>query len=201
MPQDHATSGSPAGYAGISKWLHWLIAACVLAVIPMGIVMLRLPGGAWQNLLFDLHRSTGVLVFALAVLRVAARWRFGTPAPHPGLTRFEHVASTAAQHALLGLILLMPLLGYASSVTFGAPVSVYGMFTLPMLLPKHAALNAVFSWLHTTLGFAMAGIVTLHIAGALRHGFVRRDGVLNRMLPACLARMLDQATGRASRST
>ncbi len=177
----------PQSYAAASKWLHWIIAACVLAVLPMGIVMPRLPEGALQNELFDLHRSTGMLVLALAVLRVSARYAFGTPAPARSLTRFERIASLAAHHALLVLIFLMPLVGWASMSAYRAEVSVYGLFTLPNILPKDATLYGVLSWAHTILGYAMAAILVAHIGGALMHGFIRRDGVLNRMLPKRLA--------------
>ena len=177
----------PQSYAAASKWLHWIIAVCVLAILPMGIVMPRLPEGALQNELFDLHRSTGILVLALAVLRVAARYAFGTPAPARSLTRFERIASAAAHHSLLLLIFLMPLVGWASMSAYRAEVSVYGLFTLPNILPKNAVLYGVLSWTHTILGYAMAAMLVAHIGGALMHGFIRRDGVLNRMLPARLA--------------
>ena len=158
----------PQTYAAASKWLHWIIAACVLAILPMGIVMPRLPEGALQNELFDLHRSTGILVLALAVLRVSARYAFSTPAPARSLTRFERIASVAAHHSLLLLIFLMPLVGWASMSAYRAEVS-------------------VLSWAHTILGYSMAAILVAHIGGALMHGFIRRDGVLNRMLPERLA--------------
>ena len=177
----------PQSYAAASKWLHWIIALCVLAILPIGIVMPGLPPGALQNRLFDLHRSTGILVLALAVLRVSARYVFGTPSPAPSLTRFERIASAAAHHALLLLIFLMPVVGWAAMSAYRAEVSVYGLFTLPNILPRNPTLYAVLSWTHTILGYAMAAILAAHIGGALMHGFLRRDGVLNRMLPARLA--------------
>ena len=71
----------PETYSAASKWLHWLIAGLVLVALPMGVILDKLPEGPLQDRLFDLHRSLGVLVLALAVLRVAARWTFGAPAP------------------------------------------------------------------------------------------------------------------------
>ena len=74
MQDSSAQNGPrPQSYAPASKWLHWIIALCVLAILPIGVIMPRLPAGALQNQLFDLHRSTGILVLALAVLRVSAR--------------------------------------------------------------------------------------------------------------------------------
>ena len=71
------TTGHPEAYAGASKWLHWIIAACVIGLIPAGVIMHRLPEGALQNRLFDLHRATGVLVLLLVIFRVIARKKFG----------------------------------------------------------------------------------------------------------------------------
>jgi cytochrome b561 len=187
-------------YSPLSKWLHWIVAACVLGLIPAGIVMLRIPEGELQNRLFDLHRSTGVLVLALAVVRVAARRAFGAPPPAASLTPFERIASTAAHHMLLALIFVMPLVGWAAMSAYRAEVSVFGLFDLPHILPQSDAAYAVLSKTHNALGFLMAFVVLAHIGGGLMHGFVKRDGVLNRMLPERLGRLLDQIVGRANRS-
>jgi cytochrome b561 len=202
MRHDDGAAGSPPeSYPAACKWIHWITALCVLAVIPMGILMLRLPQGALQNRMFDLHRSTGILILGLAILRVLARWIFGIPAPDQGLTRLERVASMAAQHSLLVLIFAMPLIGWASTSAYRAEVSVYGLFTLPPILPRDPALYQALSWVHTVLGFLMAFLVAAHIGGALRHGFLKRDRVLHRMLPGFAGDWLDQRTGRARKST
>lgn len=190
----------PETYSAASKWLHWIIAACVLSLIPAGIVMIRLPEGDLQNRLFDLHRATGVLVLGLAVLRVLARQAFGTPTPAATLTRFERIASTTAHCALLTLLFLMPVIGWASMSAYRADVSFFGLFTLPHILPQNDAAYKILSWLHTIFGFLMAFIIAAHVGGALMHGFIKRDGVLNRMLPASLGRWLDQLVGRAKKS-
>lgn len=186
----------PAAYAPASKWLHWIIAACVIGLIPAGVIMHRLPEGALQNRLFDLHRATGVLVLFLVILRVIARNRFGTPAPAGTLTKFERIASTAAHHSLLALLFLMPLIGWAMMSAYRADVSFFGLFTLPHILPQNDTVYKILSRAHQLLGFLMAFIIAAHVGGALMHGFIKRDGVLNRMLPESLGRVLDQMTGR-----
>jgi len=158
--------------------------------------MPRLPEGALQNQLFDLHRSTGILVLALAILRVSARIAFRSPPPASSLTRFERIASAAAHRALLLLIFLMPLIGWASMSAYRADISVYGLFILPNILPRDPTLYALLSWTHTILGYAMAAILAAHIGGALLHGLLYRDGVLNRMLPERLAIRVDQASAK-----
>ncbi len=192
-----ATRDRPEHYSAASKWLHWIVALCVLATIPMGLVMDRLPEGDLQNRLFDLHRSTGVLVLALAVLRVAVRRFSGVPAPAKMLTTFERVASTAAHHTLLLLLFLLPLVGWASMDAYRADVSVFGLFTLPHVIPQNDAVYKILSAAHWILGWLMAFVVAAHAGGALMHGFIKRDGVLNRMLPDVFGRMLDAVVGRA----
>ena len=191
----------PAAYSSVSKWTHWITALCVLALIPVGIVMDRLPEGQLQNRLFDLHRSTGILVLGLALIRVIARQLFGTPAPAETLTNLERIASTAAHHCLLILLFAMPLIGWASMSAYRAEVSVFGLFTLPHILPQNDAVYKVLSTAHWILGWLMASIIAAHVGGALMHGFIKRDGVLNRMLPAPLGRALDQLVGRAKKSS
>ena len=190
----------PETYSAASKWLHWIIAGLVLVALPMGVILDKLPEGPWQDRLFDLHRSLGVLVLALAVLRVAARWTFGAPAPAASLTPFERAASAAAHHSRLLLRFLQPIVGWLSMDAYRADVSVFGLFTLPHLLPQSDAAYKLLSGAHTVLGYLMALILVAHIGGGLLHGFVRRDGVLNRMLPANWGRSLDQSAGPAGKA-
>ena len=173
----------PPEYSPLSKWIHWITALCVLGIIPGGILMTHMEEGPLQDRIFDLHRSFGVVVFALAVIRVAARKTFGTPAPHESLTPFERRASVAVHHSLLALIFVMPLLGWLMTSAYRVDVSVFGLFTLPHLMPKsepiYDALSAAQGW----LGYLMAALILSHIGGAIMHTFIKRDGVLQRMLP------------------
>jgi cytochrome b561 len=191
-------AGRPDQYSSVSKWIHWIIALCVIVALPMGIALDKLPEGPLQDRLFDLHRSLGILVLALAIVRVAARQTFGTPAPASSLTTFERIASTAAHHSLLALIFLQPIVGWLSMDAYRADVSVFGLFTLPHVLPQSDAAYKFLSRVHAVLGFLMAFILAAHIGGALMHGVIKRDGVLNRMLPETWGRALDRMLGRSA---
>ena len=173
----------PPEYSPLSKWIHWITALCVLAIIPGGILMTHMEEGPLQDRIFDLHRSFGVVVFALAVIRVAARKTFGTPAPHESLTPFERRASVAVHHSLLALIFVMPLLGWLMTSAYRVDVSVFGLFTLPHLMPKSEPIYDALSAAHGWLGYLMAALILSHIGGAIMHTFIKRDGVLQRMLP------------------
>ncbi len=173
----------PPVYSSLSKWIHWITALLVLMIIPGGILMIRMHEGELQNQIFDLHRSFGVTVFALAFMRVAARQIFGVPAPSQSLTPFERRASIGVHHALIALLVIMPLLGWLMTSAYRVDVSVFGLFTLPHLMPQSEPIYDALAATHKTLGFVMAGLILTHIGAAIMHTFIKRDGVLQRMLP------------------
>lgn len=172
------------GYSAISKWLHWLTAACILFQLPSGVALDHLPEGAIQNLFYDLHRSFGFVVLCLAALRVMARLYYGSPAVYAGLTPFERGASRVAHCALYVLLFVTPLLGWAATSAYPVTISVFWLFDLPPLAAPDERLSGILFRAHKLAAFAMAGVLGAHIGGALMHRFVKRDGVLARMMPA-----------------
>jgi cytochrome b561 len=180
---DSGDLSRPKDYAPTGKALHWAMALIVLGVIPAGIVMANIGPGALQNRLYDLHRSFGVLIFALAIWRVAVRLRHGAPAPYAGLTRFERIASAATHHTLYVLLFAMPIFGWLMTSAYRVDVSVFGLFTLPHLAPQNEDLFKFFQRAHFVGAIVMTLLVLLHIGAAIKHTFVNRDTVLWRMLP------------------
>lgn len=170
-------------YALPARTLHWAVALLVLAVIPAGFIMMNLPSGPAQNQVFDLHRSIGILIFALAVIRVGVRLAYQPPGRPPHMPRLQWAAAEAVHYALYALILVMPILGWLASNTFGSTVRVFGLFDLPNLMAKDEALSEKIGGLHAWLGLLMTALLAGHIGAALWHGIVRRDGVVSRMLP------------------
>lgn len=170
-------------YSGFAKLLHWTIAACVLFIIPAGIIMGKLPDGDAKNVLYTLHRSTGVLVLALMAIRLAYRLVNGVPSPEPTLNAVQRIGSHLVHLALYGLLIAQPIVGWAATSAYGAQISVFGLFTLPALLNKDEALSKPLFEVHELIGFVIAGLLVMHIGAALFHYFIRRDGVLQRMLP------------------
>jgi cytochrome b561 len=169
------------GYPRPSRWLHWLSALIVLALIAIGLTMLRIGDGATKNQLYELHKSFGMIVFVLAALRVATRLVLGAPPPYAGLTRAQRIASTATHHLLYLLLFAMPVLGFVGTSMCCAPVHLFGTFAVPFRFEGTEETVKTVLWLHGMGGFAMAGLIGLHIAGALYHLVLRRDGVMARM--------------------
>jgi cytochrome b561 len=172
------------GYSPLAKWLHWIMAAFVLSIVPIGLTMTRLPSGKLQDNLFVVHESFGATVLALACLRLAVRLIRGAPAPYPGLPRWQRLAADVSHRTLYVLVIVLPLLGWAGTSAYRAPISVYGLFELPPIVAANRPLSDVLFGIHMAGAYLLAAIVAVHIGAALMHGFVRHDGVLARMLPA-----------------
>lgn len=170
-------------YSGFAKLLHWTVAACVLFIIPAGITMANLPDGDTKNALYTLHRSFGALVLALMVIRLTYRLVNGVPAPEPTLTSWQRIVSHVVHLSLYALLIAQPIIGWVATSAYGAQISVFGLFTLPAIVAKDEALAKPLFAVHELIGFVIAGLLVMHIGAALYHYFIRRDGVLQRMLP------------------
>ena len=171
------------GYSATAKLLHWIIAAAVLVMIPVGLIMSRIGPGDLQNMLYNLHRSTGATVLLLMVLRLAYRLAHGAPAPEPSLNAFQRIASVTVHRFLYLLLLVQPLVGWAATSAYGAPIVVFGAFRLPDFVAKNAALSKQLFAVHQAAGLTIAALVAVHIGAAFYHYLIRRDGVMRRMLP------------------
>jgi len=134
--------------------------------------------------LIGLHFSFGVLIFIVAIIRLYWRLTHGEPKPLDGLPPWQ-VQSARLVHWLLYLMIFaLPIFGWLNASWRGMPVWFFGLFEAPALIPKHAA-----GWRWTgsvhVFGaeYALLALVGLHVAAGLYHYFIRRDGVLQRMLP------------------
>ena len=173
----------PADYAAWSKTLHWVTALMILFIIPAGIVMTNIGPGNLQNNLFNLHRSFGVLVFAIALARVLVRIAHGAPAPAAGLTAFERYASATVHYLMYVLLIAMPIVGWLMTSAYRVDVSVFGLFTLPHVVEKNEQTYKLLQTMHFFGGLTMALLVLAHVGAVIKHTFVSKDTVLWRMLP------------------
>ncbi len=168
-------------YTLTAQALHWLTVLLILAILPVAWVMMSLPKGPQQNWMLVLHRSLGVTIFAVVVVRLA--WRSTHPAPPSpsGAPRSMELISQVTHGLLYALLLLMPVTGYLQSAD-GRPVSYLGLFNLPQL-PKDKALGDVANVFHHLGQWGLYTLVGLHLGATVWHVAIRRDGLLSRMLP------------------
>ena len=169
--------------------LHWLIALLIVGTFTLGLVMTDIPGLSPTKLkYFAWHKWAGVTVLLLATLRLL--WRlFRAPPAYPASMRsWEKSVAHATHLALYVLMFAVPISGYLFSTAAGVPVVYFGLVQLPVLFAKAPAWKEPLEELHYWLNMGMAALVAGHVLAALKHYFVDRDGVLQRMLPFGSAR-------------
>jgi cytochrome b561 len=163
--------------------LHWTIAALVLLVqVPAGITMTSVEPGTVQNVGYNIHKTTGIVIFLLALVRLG--WRSSHPVPVLPADMPEWQAKLArTTHVLLYVVLFaMPISGFLYTAMGGFPVPIFMVYDLARLVPENKPVAEVFKYMHLTLQYVLYLTVFLHVAGALQHHFVRKDSVLRRML-------------------
>ncbi len=165
-------------YSPALRGLHWLMALLFAVILVLGVVMVAFKQTEpWA--LYDLHKSLGVLVFGLLLLRLGLRLRQGGPAPPPEIPiLYYRIAGLVVILLYLGMILL-PLSGYALSNTHGYEVKFFGL-PLPGLFPAAEEWEAFTSALHFYLGYGFMGVIGLHLAGVIWH-HLRGEEILRRI--------------------
>lgn len=186
-------SRAPLRYGAVAIALHWLIALAVIVNIVIGLDFADLPNSDPDKfMLAQLHKSIGLTVLMLSLVRVG--WRLVHPVPPlpAGMSPVLRLTARAVQVLLYLLIVIIPLSGWAlvSSSPLGLPTLYFGWFSWPHIpflaeLPRAAKMPLVreFATIHVFLAWSAIVLVPLHVAGALYHQFVRRDDVVARMLP------------------
>lgn len=171
------------GYGGVAQVFHWAIAALVIGIIALGFYMEDLPLGPQKFELYQIHKSLGLTVLGLVVLRVL--WRlFNPPPPLPeDLGGLEKRAAKASHLLLYVLLFAQPAVGFLQSNAANFPVVYWGFLPLPALIGPNEAIADDLLTLHAALGILFATLVIVHSIAALRHHFLLRDDVLRRMLP------------------
>lgn len=170
-------------YTGAAISLHWLLALLIFAGWGLGIYMADLPDEPTTRQYFSWHKSIGVTVFLLAILRVG--WlATHSPPPMPTQTPAWQTRIARFTHAALYILMFaLPLTGWLMSSAKGAPTWYLGLWPLPDLVGKDKALGDTLGSIHELLAFTLAALVLLHIAAALKHQFVDRDNLVGRMSP------------------
>ena len=175
------TGNTSERWGSVQIGLHWLIAALILIQVPAGWVMANAAPGALQDFLYNLHKNVGLVVFALAVLRLA--WRRAHPVPllPADMPDWQKTAAHVTHMLLYALLFLMPVTGFLYTTLSGYPVPLFMVWDLAKLVPVNKPLGAWFELAHLSLQWALYLVVALHVAGALNHHLVRKDWVLRRM--------------------
>ena len=162
--------------------LHWLIAVLVFALFAIGWYMVDLPRGPGRSSSFALHKSLGLSVFALALVRIVWRYFHRPPAYPAGMARWRVTLARSAHLLFYVLLFLQPISGYLSSSFSGYQTRLFGV-PLPHWGWRDPPLNELFTEIHVMTSVLFLLLIGAHIAGALTHLFDRNDGVFRRILP------------------
>lgn len=167
-------------YTRTAMLLHWIMAAAIAANLAVGWQMTEMAMSVARLKLFNWHKWCGICILALAALRLAWRLTHRPPADPP-MPAWQRGAAQATHTLLYGLFFATPLIGWAYSSAAGFPVALFGVWPLPNLVaPDKMLASGIKPW-HAVAAYAMAVLVAVHVAGALKHHVVDRDGLLRRM--------------------
>lgn len=170
-------------YGVIAQVFHWLIVMLIIVQYQMGKIAEDLAPGLDKLIMMSRHKSLGITILLLAMLRII--WRFANPKPAPmqQLHPLLKMAGSATHLALYGLLVLLPLTGWLASSAANSPVAWWGLVTLPELMAPSEAGFEFIGGLHETLTRVLLVIAIIHVLAALAHHFVLKDKILRRMLP------------------
>lgn len=171
------------GWGTISKTFHWLIVGLIIVQYTLAEIAEDLPLGLEKFRTLALHKSFGITILTLAVLRLAWRWMNPTPELPNTLKPYERVLARFTHFALYLLLFAQPITGWMMSSAANFPVSYFGWFTLPNLLAPDKELQHLLHEVHENLFRILVALAVLHVAAALKHHFWLKDDVLKRMLP------------------
>ena len=172
------------GYDSTAKGFHWLIVALVLTQFVIAWLMPGIGRDTKPTLLVNLHFSFGVVILAVMAIRLAHRLFHPVPLDMADSPSWERRVAHASHVLFYVLLVIGPVLGWASASAHSLPVSVFGLVTLPDIAAPKARWALLAGDVHTYSMWTLLGLIGLHAAAALFHHFVRHDGVLQRMLPS-----------------
>ncbi|WP_029582252.1 cytochrome b [Bradyrhizobium sp. URHD0069] len=169
-------------FTPLQRLLHWLMAVCLLAMLFVGVGMVSTITPKYLTLV-SIHKSLGITILVLALIRLAARLHYGAPRLPADLPEPLKLAAHLSHYAFYVLMIVMPLLGWGMLSAAAYPVVLYGGVRLPPILPQSDSLHTLLWNAHFYLAFVFFALILMHVAAALFHALIRRDGVFDSMAP------------------
>src|SRR3984893_15106035 len=174
--------GDRQRFTPLQRLVHWLMALSILAMRYVGVGMVSTVMPKYLTLV-SIHKPLGIAILVLALVRLAVRLRYGTPSLPTDLPEPMKVAAKLSHYAFYVLMISMPLIGWGMLSAADYPVVLFGGAHLPAILPQSDGLHALLWNAHFYLAFVFFALILLHVAAALFHALVRRDGVFQAMAP------------------
>jgi len=173
----------PDRWGAVSQLLHWVIVVMILALGIVGLVMTDMRNSPDKVQLYLLHKSFGLTLLALVVVRLAWRAVAGAPRPVPGTPHWQERIAALTHGALYVLLFAIPLSGWLFNSAAGFPLRWFGMFNLPALAAKNQDLREMAGEAHELMFWALIALALVHAGAAFYHHLFQHDATLARMLP------------------
>ncbi len=170
-------------FTPLQRFLHWLMAICILAMLFIGVGMVSTVEPKYVTLV-SIHKPLGMLILILALIRLAVRLRLHAPPLPADLPEPLKLAAHLSHYVLYALMIAMPLIGWGMLSAAAYPVRLWDGVYLPSILPQSDTLHTALWNAHFYLAFLFYAVILMHVAAALFHAFIRRDGVFEAMGPA-----------------
>ena len=175
-----ATKNTLSSYGFVSKNFHWIMAMIILFNFTLGYFMGDLDKGPLRFFIFNLHKSLGILVLVLIILRLF--WRLINLAPAPLSQNYLlNKLSKAVHYFFYFILLVMTFSGWTYSSARGGPINVFGLFSVPALVEKNNEIAKIAINIHTLSVYVFIAFVGLHILASLYHHYFLKDKTLKRM--------------------
>jgi len=169
-------------FTGPQRFLHWLMAICILSMLFIGVGMVSTVTPAYLTLV-KIHKPLGIAILALALIRLGLRIRYGAPPLPSDLPEAMKLAAKLSHYLFYALMIAMPLLGWAMLSAAAYPVALFPGVNLPPIAPLNESLHTILWDAHHYLAFLFFAVILLHFAAALFHALIRKDGVFAAMAP------------------
>ncbi|MFT4112581.1 cytochrome b [Silvibacterium sp.] len=187
----------PKRFAAPQRFLHWFMAICILAMLFIGVGMVSTIAPKYLTLV-QIHKPLGIAILVLAIIRLAMRFGYGSPALPADMPTPMRLAADLSQYVLYALMLGMPLIGWGMLSASSHPVILFGGVHLFPILPVNADLYAFLRQAHTFLAFAFFAVILMHMSALLFHKFVRKDGVFETMAPVLTSHQIEELNAKKS---
>ncbi|MGY3265382.1 MULTISPECIES: cytochrome b [unclassified Lysobacter] len=174
----------PERWGAVSQLFHWTCAALIIALGSIGLYMTELTSPLSKIRIYALHKSLGLTLLGLVLLRLLWRWTHKVPGPIPGTARHLKLAADGMHGVLYAMMIAMPLTGWLINSTSGYPLKWFGLVSVPAIASKSEPLNAIAKNLHEYGFWLLVVLVCGHVLAALYHHIFLRDSTLHRMIPS-----------------
>jgi cytochrome b561 len=184
-------------FAAPQRFLHWLMAICILAMLFIGVGMVSTIAPKYLTLV-QIHKPLGIAILLLAIVRLALRFVYRAPALPADMPVPMRLAADLSQYVFYALMLGMPLIGWGMMSAYSHPVILFGGVHLFPILPVNADLYAFLRLTHKYVAFLFFALILMHMAALLFHKLVRKDGVFEAMAPVLTRHQIEELNSKAA---